>query len=85
MFLLKMPILSGISLIIKRKRMILMIECWKSLGLQKIYSPSITSRRVSMLDFEATPDCIYEVGDAVGDGLVTPVVVLVKCYENPGY
>ena len=43
------------------------LETWRrrcdqfsSLGLRKIYSPSITNRRVTAEDFAATPDCIRE-------------------------
>ena len=46
------------------------IETWKkrceqfsSIGLQKIYCPSVTNRRVTADDFKATPDCIREVGE----------------------
>lgn len=46
------------------------LETWKkrcdqfsSLGLQKIYCPSITNRRVTADDFKATPDCIREAGE----------------------
>jgi 2-keto-myo-inositol isomerase len=46
------------------------LETWKKrcdqfsqLGLQKIYCPSVTNRRVTADDFKATPGCIREVGD----------------------
>ena len=46
------------------------LEVWKqrcdqfsSLGLKKIYAPSITRRTVTAEDFAATPDCIREAGD----------------------
>ena len=46
------------------------LETWKrrceqfaTIGLQKIYCPSITNRRVTADDFKATPGCIREVGD----------------------
>lgn len=38
-------------------------EQFKALGLERIYCPSITSRRVTAEDFAATPDCIREVGE----------------------
>jgi sugar phosphate isomerase/epimerase len=38
-------------------------EQFAALGLQKIYSPDLTSRRVTAEDFAATPDCIREVGE----------------------
>jgi 2-keto-myo-inositol isomerase len=46
------------------------LETWKlrceqfaTIGLEKIYCPSITSRRVTADDFKATPACIREAGD----------------------
>src|SRR5262245_47943970 len=46
------------------------LETWKrrceqfsAIGLQKIYCPSTTNRRVMAEDFKATPGCIREVGD----------------------
>lgn len=38
-------------------------EQFATIGLGKIYCPSITSRRVTAEDFKATPGCIREVGD----------------------
>ena len=38
-------------------------EQFAELGLERIYSPSITNRRVTAEDFAATPDCIREVGE----------------------
>ena len=38
-------------------------EQFKFLGLEKIYTPSITNRPVTAEDFAATPDCIREVGE----------------------
>jgi sugar phosphate isomerase/epimerase len=38
-------------------------EQFKFLGLEKIYTPSITSRPVTPEDFAATPDCVGEVGE----------------------
>lgn len=38
-------------------------EQYKTLGLAKIYCPSITNRPVTRADFDATPVCIREVGD----------------------
>lgn len=34
-----------------------------NLGLQKVYSPSITRRPVTAEDFAATPECIHEAGE----------------------
>lgn len=46
------------------------LETWRrrceqfvTLGTDKIYCPSITSRPVTREDFAATPDCIREIGD----------------------
>lgn len=46
------------------------LETWRlrcdqyvELGLKKIYAPSITRRSVTAVDFAATPDAIYEVGE----------------------
>jgi 2-keto-myo-inositol isomerase len=46
------------------------LETWKrrceqfsTIGLQKIYCPSITNRRITAEDFKATPDCIRETGE----------------------
>jgi 2-keto-myo-inositol isomerase len=38
-------------------------EQFATLGLDRIYCPSITGRRVTAEDFAATPDCIREVGE----------------------
>ena len=38
-------------------------EQFSTIGLQKIYCPSITNRRVTAEDFKATPGCIREAGD----------------------
>lgn len=38
-------------------------EQFSTLGLQKIYCPSTTNRRVTAEDFKATPGCIREAGD----------------------
>jgi 2-keto-myo-inositol isomerase len=38
-------------------------EQFATIGLQKIYCPSTTNRRVTAEDFKATPGCIREAGD----------------------
>lgn len=38
-------------------------EQFSTIGLQKIYCPSTTNRRVTADDFKATPDCIREGGE----------------------
>src|SRR5690606_21814064 len=49
-------------------------EQFAELGLEKIYCPSITSRRVTAEDFAATPDCIREVGEITrGFGLAAMI------------
>ena len=42
-------------------------EQFAALGLEKIYSPDLTSRRVTAEDFAATPDCIREVGEITSE------------------
>jgi len=57
------------------------LEAWRrrceqfaGLGLEKIYSPSLTNRRVTEEDFAATPDCIREAGEiARGHGLTAMI------------
>jgi 2-keto-myo-inositol isomerase len=49
-------------------------EQYATLGLDKIYCPSITNRPVTRDDFAATPACISEVGDiARGSGLIAMI------------
>ena len=49
-------------------------EQFASLGVPRIYSPSITTRPVTADDFAATPDCIREAGDiARGHGLTAMI------------
>jgi 2-keto-myo-inositol isomerase len=38
-------------------------EQFSTIGLQKIYCPSVTSRKVTAEDFKATPDCIRETAE----------------------
>ncbi len=38
-------------------------EQFSTIGLQKIYCPSVTNRRVTADDFKATPGCIRETGE----------------------
>jgi sugar phosphate isomerase/epimerase len=53
-------------------------EQFASLGLQKIYSPSITNRRVTAEDFTATPDCIREVGEIAREYNLTAMVEFLR-------
>ena len=49
-------------------------EQFAALGLDKIYSPSLTSRRVTQEDFDATPDCIREAGDIAREHGLTAMI-----------
>jgi sugar phosphate isomerase/epimerase len=49
-------------------------EQFKTLGLEKIYCPSITNRPVTPEDFSATPDCIREVGDIAREHGLTAMI-----------
>ena len=49
-------------------------EQFAALGLEKVYAPSITSRRVTDEEFDATPEAIYEVGEITRQhGLTTMI------------
>ena len=57
------------------------LEAWRrgcdqfaNLGLQRIYSPSITRRPVTADDFAATPDCIREAGDIAQEYGLTAMI-----------
>lgn len=57
------------------------LEIWRrrceqfvELGLEKIYSPSITSRPVTTEDFAATPDCIHEAGVIAAEFQLTAMI-----------
>jgi sugar phosphate isomerase/epimerase len=57
------------------------LETWKkrceqfaTLGLQKIYCPSVTNRKVTADDFKATPDCIRETGDIAKQHNLTAMI-----------
>lgn len=49
-------------------------EQFAALGLDKIYSPDLTSRRVTAEDFAATPDCIREVGEIASEHGLTCMI-----------
>ncbi len=53
-------------------------EQFASLGLQKIYSPSLTSRRVTAEDFAATPDCIREAGEIAREYNLTAMIEFLR-------
>ena len=61
------------------------LETWRrrcdqfaSLGLQKIYSASITNRRVDAEDFAATPDCIRETGEIAREYNLTAMIEFIR-------
>ena len=61
------------------------LETWRrrcdqyaSLGLQKIYSPSTTTRSVSSDDFAATPDCIREAGEIAREYNLTAMIEFLR-------
>ncbi len=61
------------------------LETWRrrcdqfaSLGLQKVYSPSITNRRVTADDFAATPDCIRETGEIAREYNLTSMIEFLR-------
>ena len=53
-------------------------EQFASLGLQKIYSPSITTRPVTADDFAATPDCIREAGEIAREHGLTAMIEFIR-------
>ncbi len=57
------------------------LEAWRrgceqmaNLGLQKVYSPSVTNRRLTPDDFAATPQAIYEAGDIAAEFDLTAMI-----------
>ena len=61
------------------------LESWKrrcdqfaTLGLTKIYSPSITNRPVTADDFAATPDCIREAGEIAREYDLTAMIEFLR-------
>ena len=57
------------------------LETWKkrcdqfsSLGLPRIYCPSVTNRKVTKDDFRATPDCIREAGEIAKQHNITGMI-----------
>ncbi|MEP7354350.1 MAG: sugar phosphate isomerase/epimerase [Acidobacteriota bacterium] len=57
------------------------LETWKlrceqfsSLGISKIYCPSITNRKVTLDDYKATPDCIREAGEIAKQHNMTAMI-----------
>ena len=61
------------------------LEAWKrgcdqmaELGLQKVYSPSITNRPLTADDFAATPAAIHEAGVIAADSGVTAMIEFIR-------
>lgn len=57
------------------------LEAWRrgceqmaNLGLQKVYSPSVTNRRLTSDDFAATPQSIYEAGEIAAEFDLTAMI-----------
>jgi len=57
------------------------LEAWRrgceqmaNLGLQKVYSPSVTNRRLTPDDFAATPQAIYEAGEIAAEFDLTAMI-----------
>jgi 2-keto-myo-inositol isomerase len=57
------------------------LETWKkrceqfsTLGVPKIYCPSVTNRKVTMDDYKATPACIHEAGDIAKEHNLTAMI-----------
>ena len=53
-------------------------EQFANLGLQKVYSPSITRREVTADDFAATPDCIREAGEIAREFELTAMIEFIR-------
>ncbi len=61
------------------------LETWRrrcdqfaSLGLERIYSPSLTNREVTAEDFAATPDCIREAGEIAREYNLTAMIEFLR-------
>ncbi len=61
------------------------LEIWRRrcgqfarLGLERIYSPSITNRNVTAEDFAATPDCIREAGEIAREYDLTAMIEFLR-------
>ena len=57
------------------------LETWKkrcdqfsTLGVPKLYCPSVTNRKVTMDDYKATPQCIREAGDIAKEHNITGMI-----------
>ena len=61
------------------------LEAWRrgceqmaEMGLQKVYSPSITNRPLTADDFAATPDAIFEAGEIAKDSDLTAMIEFIR-------
>ena len=61
------------------------LETWRrrcdqyaTLGLERVYSPSITRRAVTSDDFAATPDCIRETGEIAREYDLTAMIEFIR-------
>ena len=57
------------------------LETWKkrceqfsTIGVPKLYCPSVTNRKVTMDDYKATPGCIHEAGDIAKQYNITAMI-----------
>ena len=53
-------------------------EQFSSLGSDKIYAPSITTREVTTEEIAATPDCIREAGEIAGEYTLTAMIEFMR-------
>ncbi|MBH98017.1 MAG: hypothetical protein CMM56_06140, partial [Rhodospirillaceae bacterium] len=53
-------------------------EQFAELGLERAYSPSITRRPITLEDFAATPNCIYEVGEITAEFGLTAMLEFLR-------
>jgi len=58
-----------------------LLDTWKkrcdqfsSFGLQRIYSPAVTTRKVTQEDYKGAPECIREVGEATAQYRMTAMI-----------
>src|SRR3984885_7655886 len=49
-------------------------EQFSTLGVPKLYCPSVTNRKVTMDDYKATPGCIHEAGDIAKQYNITGMI-----------
>jgi 2-keto-myo-inositol isomerase len=49
-------------------------EQFSTMGVKKIYCPSVTNRKVTMEDYKATPGCIHEAGEIAKQFDITAMI-----------